>query len=114
MNNLDFAIKAIEQKKKAPEPQIATDSGLYATPEEAAIAAATGKTQKLDAYQIRLNLQKEIKNERRRQGLTQWQLGKKAGYSAAAIGRIEKHGWGTSVHALLNITAALGKELTIK
>lgn len=65
------------------------------------------------AYNNLKNLGEEIKTERMAQGLTQRDLAIKARMSQGSVTRAEKHGW-VSIHCIIRLANALGKNLTIK
>lgn len=64
---------------------------------------------------VRLNMeeiQKNIKQERNSQGMTQRELARKSGMSQGTITRAERHGW-ISLGCLFRIVNALNKKLII-
>lgn len=58
------------------------------------------------------SLCKKIKEERKKQGLSQRQLAYKSGYSQGTITRAETRGW-ISFSCLVSLVAALDKTLTL-
>ena len=61
---------------------------------------------------MRKDIAAQIKTERKYQGMSQWQLGHKAGYCSRTISNVER-GW-SSYYTVTRVIAALGKELTLK
>ena len=59
------------------------------------------------------DLCQKLKDERMKQGINQRELARRSGYSQGTITRAETRGW-ISISALLAITAALDKEITLK
>lgn len=73
----------------------------------------SGKITKIDWQEARIlnrKMQKMIKAERKKQGMTQKELARKTGFSQGTITRAEKHGW-ISLDCLLRLAAGLGKTI---
>lgn len=94
MNNLESAIKAINQN--IPEPP-----DLHPLNNNNLLQAA------------KMNIMNMIKLERKNQHITQRELAARSGMSQGTITRAERHGY-ISINSLIRIVSGLGKKFIIQ
>ena len=69
-------------------------------------------TNRDDAHEVVLNIGRQLRSARQERGLTLRQVAKASGLTAAFISQVERGDTSASVSSLVNISAALGIEVT--
>ena len=105
MSNLQEAIKIIQEN--------AANCAQSSKNQQNISQGYTPHTQPPAPPNSKTKLQELIRQERKNQKLSQRGLAQRAGCSQGTITRAERHLW-ISLHCLINIVKALGKELTFK